>query len=234
MIPLEPLPKEQENRPAGACWCRIGVAGDRSCPALAEVGHCHNCPVFSDAGQALFQREAPPDYLQLWTRQLAEIETPAIADAVSLLIFRIGPEWLALKVASVVEVIAPRTIHRVPHRSNRLLLGLANIRGELQLCISLRDLLGIEVPQDPETQPSASADARPRMIVAQNASSCWVFPVDEVEGVHRIPSSSMENLPYTVQRSPRYYTQGLFMHRDRRVGALATDRLFQALEKTVR
>ncbi len=31
----------------GDCWNRIGVSGDRSCPELATVVHCHNCPVFS-------------------------------------------------------------------------------------------------------------------------------------------------------------------------------------------
>jgi chemotaxis-related protein WspD len=61
-----------------------------------------------------------------------------------------------------------------------------------------------------------------------------VFPVDEVEGVHRVPAGAMENLPHTVQRSPSYYSQALFSHGDKRVGMLSVPRLFQALEGTVR
>jgi chemotaxis-related protein WspD len=223
------------NRPAEACWSEIGVQGDHSCPKLAEAGHCRNCPVFSEAGQRLFEREATPEYLSEWTRQLAEVDSAAITDANSLLVFRIGPEWLALEASSVIEVISPRRIHRVPHRTNRLLLGLANIRGELQLCISLHELLGIEAPltgEMPETDPPAGP--KPRMIVAEHEQNRWVFPVDEVEGVHRIPADAMENLPYTVQRSARYYCQALFCRENKRVGALSTTRLFQALEKTVR
>ena len=33
------------------CWNRIGFCGDRSCPELAHVVHCHNCQVFSNAGR---------------------------------------------------------------------------------------------------------------------------------------------------------------------------------------
>ena len=40
------------------CWNRIGVRGDRSCPELARVIHCHNCPVFSRRRPALPRRPA--------------------------------------------------------------------------------------------------------------------------------------------------------------------------------
>ena len=32
-----------------ACWRRIGVAGDRTCPELAQHVHCRNCPVYAGA-----------------------------------------------------------------------------------------------------------------------------------------------------------------------------------------
>jgi chemotaxis-related protein WspD len=146
MMPAETDKPGLEKPPAEACWDRIGVRGDRRCVKLATAGHCRNCSVFSEAGQELFDREALPEYLDEWTRQLAAADSAAVADTVSWLLFRVGPEWLALEARCVVEVLSPRPIHRVPHRTNRLLLGLANIRGELQLCASLRELLGIEVP----------------------------------------------------------------------------------------
>jgi chemotaxis-related protein WspD len=224
-----------ETRPAEACWSRIGVQGDRSCPTLPEAVHCRNCGVFSEAGQRLFQREAPPEYLDEWTRQLAQSDTSAPSDSISLLVFRIGPEWLALEARWVIEVISPRRIHRVPHRTDRLLLGLANIRGELQLCISLQELLGIEpAPASPSPAAASPAGSRPRLIVAEHEQTRWVFPVDEVDGIHRIPSGAMENLPHTVARSAHYCSQALFCHDNKRVGALSASRLFQALERTVR
>jgi len=218
-----------------ACWRLIGVQGDRSCARLAEAVHCRNCPVFSDAGQKLFQREAPPQYRDEWTRQLAEIDEAAVAETLSLLVFRIGAEWLALDIRRVVEVVEPRSIHRVPNRTDRLLLGLANIRGELFLCVSLRELLGIDSPDGDATSDStSSARPRQRLLVAEHDRNRWVFPVDEAEGVLRIPTIAMEELPHTVQRSPRYYSQALFSHVGKRIGMLSETRLFEALERTIR
>jgi chemotaxis-related protein WspD len=229
-----------------ACWNRIGVQGDQSCPKLAEAIHCRNCAVFADAGQRLFQREAPPEYLEERTRQLAEVEEPAAADLQSLLVFRVGPEWLAIDARAVIEVVEPRTVHRVPHRTDRLLLGLVNIRGELHLCISLRELLGIEpaeqVARDcPDfrigengTVPFSATKPKQRLLVVALGADPWVFPVDEVEGVHRISAAAMEDLPHTVQKSSKYYSQAIFSHKDDRIGVLSESRLSQALEKIVR
>ena len=155
-----------ENRPADACWNRIGVQGDRSCPRLADAGQCGNCPVFSAAGQRLFDREATPEYLDEWTRQLAAADSTTVAESVSVLLFRIGQEWLAIEARSVVEVIPLRPIHRVPHRTNGFLLGLANIRGELQLCVSLEQGARHRGPADYRNagrrfiDPVAAADDR--------------------------------------------------------------------------
>lgn len=218
------------ERPAlDACWDRIGVQGDRSCPKLTEAIHCRNCPVFADAGQQLFQRAAPPEYLEEWTRQIADAGEAAATETVSLVIFRVGPEWLALDAHDVIEIVDPRPIHRVPHRTNRLFLGIANIRGELELCISLRELLGIEAPAAVEKDAAASQ----RLIVAEHNQSCWVFPVDEVEGVHRVPVNEMKGLPHTVEKSPRYYSRAIVSRDEKRIGVIAETRLFPALERTL-
>lgn len=53
------------------CWNQSGVEGDRSCPDLQTVGHCHNCPTYAAAGQSLLDREIPLDYLQGCTQMLS-------------------------------------------------------------------------------------------------------------------------------------------------------------------
>src|SRR4051812_49551856 len=103
------------------CWNRIGVAGDRTCPELETHIHCRNCPVFSAAARSFFERPAPGGYLAEWTRLLAEPEVPIEGDDVSLLLFRLGGEWLALGTRVVAEVTAPRPVHRIPHRSDQVL-----------------------------------------------------------------------------------------------------------------
>jgi chemotaxis-related protein WspD len=218
-----------------ACWSRIGVDGDRSCPKLPEAIHCRNCPVFSSAGQELLEREATPDYLAEWTRRLAEADNTVAAETLSLLIFRIGDEWLAIDARCVIEVVETHRIHVVPHRTDRLLLGLANIRGELQLCISLYELLGIDRGDETSLRGSvSSARPRERLLVAEQNQNRWAFPVDEVEGVQHIPVGAMKNLPHTLEKSPRFCSQAVFSHDDKRVGLLSETRLFQALERTVR
>lgn len=223
-----------DMRDSESCWRRIGVEGDRSCPRLAQSVHCRNCPVFSAAGQELLQCETPPEYLDYSTRQLANVEEGAATETFSLLIFRVGSEWLSLDARTIVEVVDPRPIHRIPHRTNRLLLGLANIRGELHLCLSLRELLDIDPTKSDATSGYASPmRSRQRLLVAEHGQERWVFPVDEVEGVHHVPAGAMESLPHTVQKSPRYYSQAIFSHDNKRVGMLSVSRLFQALQRTV-
>jgi chemotaxis-related protein WspD len=79
------------------CWNQIGVAGDGTCPELEKVIHCRNCPVYSAGGRHLPEREPPEDYLREWTRALAEEkDEDKAADTLSVLIFRLGQEWLAL------------------------------------------------------------------------------------------------------------------------------------------
>jgi chemotaxis-related protein WspD len=236
-----------------ACWNRIGVQGDRSCPKLAVAVHCRNCAVFSDAGQRLFLREAPPEYLDERTQQLAEVDQSDESDKQSLLVFRLGPEWLAIEAAAVTEVVEPRAVHRVPHRTDRLLMGLVNIRGELHLCVSLRELLTIEAAGEAGGSNGAQSVAGPtladplrgcpaiigtvpreRLLVTTLGGDAWVFPVDEVEGMHRVSAAAMEDLPHTLQKSPRYYSQALFRHKDARIGVLSPVRLARALENLVR
>ena len=134
------------------CWNRIGVRGDRSCPELASVIHCRNCPVFADAGRQFLDAPCPEGYLDEWTARLAAPLEEVDADCLSVLTFRLGEEWLALPVLVLVEVTPPRTVHRVPHRGG-LLQGLVNIRGELHLCVRLGQLLGLTTPAETKGHP---------------------------------------------------------------------------------
>jgi chemotaxis-related protein WspD len=236
-----------------ACWNRIGAMGDRSCPELAKSVHCRNCPVFITAGQQLFEREPSAEYLEECTRQLAEGVSDEVADTVAVVVFRLGEEWLAVDVGVVVEVAEPRAAHGIPHRSNELLTGIVNIRGELQLCISLHNLLGIAVAAEPTGRamegPSAAAgkaeadrtggagaeSARPtgRLLVVESRQQRWAFAVDEVAGVYRVGVDRMGNVPSTVANSLKRFSRAVFSWEGRSVGCLAEDRLFESLKGSI-
>lgn len=210
-----------------ACWNRIGVRGDRSCPELAKVTHCHNCPVFATAGRRFLDAPSPPDYIDEWTARLAPPDDVQAREEFSVLVFRLGDEWLALPVGVLVEVTRPRPPHRIPHRGG-LLAGVVNIRGELHLCVRFDLLLGIAA-----TEPE-SAKNNPRLIVIRRQSEGWAFAADEVDQVHRLPAQSVTPSAPTLSRTTAKLTRGVFSSGNRSVGLLDEARLFQAIQERVR
>ncbi len=228
--------------PAVDCWTHIGVWGDRTCDQLAEVVHCHNCPVFARAGRRFLDAPSPEGYLQEWTRRLAAPPEQQPGDLLGAVIFRLAEEWLALPVASLVEVTTPRRIHRVPGRGG-LLAGLVNIRGELHLCVHLDQVLGIARSQEagggsqeaggPASSLTPDArlliPARRRLLVVQRDGERWVFPVDEVDQVQRFSVGELTAPPATVSRALARLTSGLFHWRQRAIGLIDDARLFHAL-----
>jgi chemotaxis-related protein WspD len=213
--------------PTADCWNTIGVRGDRSCPKLVEVVHCHNCPVFAAAGRRFLDAPSPPGYLDERTALLAAPLEDATADHDSVLIFRVGDEWLALTVQVLVEVTAPKPVHRVPHRAG-LLAGLVNIRGELHLCARLGKMLGIN--DDQSDKPAAAA----RMLLVHRDADRWVFPVDAVDQVHRVPRATIGRPPATVGRAAAHLSRGVFPWGGKAVGLLDDGRLFDTLRAKVR
>jgi len=217
------------------CWRTIGVNGDRSCARLEELVHCHNCPVFADAGQTLLERVPPADYLAARTAQLAHEVDEQAAGSEAVVVFKVAEEWLALNVDAVVEVAPPRTIHRIPSRSNQIFEGIVNLRGELQLCVSLRTLLGIDPANAVGTglNRSRASEAKQRLLVCQQGGDRWACAVDEVVGVWRVRLDEFGNVPATIARGAKRLTNSVFEWNGNRVGRLAGDRLFAALRESI-
>jgi len=242
---------------AGECWNQIGTAGDRSCPELETHIHCRNCPVFASAARTFFDRPAPERYLAEWTQWLAgspvtvSLEAGASTalnnrDLISVVIFRLGREWMAFPTQAIAEVTVPRPIHRIPHRSNAILIGLVNLRGQLQLCISLHGLLGLESPQsssgqfyshglNTEREKTAVTGSSPtsglRLIVLRNRErlESWIFEADEVLGVYRLPRSQMRSVSSTLTNPEVSFSQAILSWEDRSVSFLDEQRVFAAL-----
>ncbi|ODG99464.1 histidine kinase [Nostoc sp. KVJ20] len=195
------------------CWNFIGIEGDRSCPQLATYTHCRNCPVYSTAGRHLLERSIPENYRHEWTQLLAKSrvsENSQISHAlrttqITVVIFRLQREWLALSAQIFKEISPPSVVHTLPHRSNQILRGLVSIRGELLLCISLSDLLNLEAA-DTAVQ-TLSPVVYSRMVVLEKADKTWVFGVDELYGVHRFHQDELQDPPKSLTQT---YTKGLF------------------------
>lgn len=203
-----------------ACWKRIGVYGSKDCPELSAHAHCHNCPVFSRNAALLLDRAMPGgDEDGLSTPLPAEVSGEA---AQSLMAFRLGEEWFALPTLSLDEIVGPRPVHSLPHRRNPALLGLVNVRGELVICVSLARLVLGDGAGDP---------AQGWIMVAHHEGGRFAFPVDEVAQTIACASGDQKPVPATLARSASSYTRGLVTWRDRTVGCLDAEALFDAFER---
>jgi chemotaxis-related protein WspD len=237
-LPPVTAPADREE-----CWRRIGVTGDRSCRELETYIHCRNCPVMADAARAFFDRLAPIGYLESWSGILEERGARRDLEVVSVLVFRLAEEWLALPTTVLVEVTKERRCHRVPHRTNGVLDGLVNIRGQLQLCVSVQRLLGIEGTAPGQKLPPADSiriddpDLRRLLVVerpGRHGPDRWVFPVDQVAGVIRVAQATLRAVPATVSQSGARFCQALFDWQGVMVGILDETRLLDGLNDRVR
>src|ERR1051325_6490730 len=126
------------------CWNTIGVEGNGTCRELVKFIHCRNCPVYSSAGRQLLDRPLPAEYRREQAEHYAQAKRFSQPSRLSVVLFRLGAEWLALPTSAFQEVAERRGLHTLPHRRRGLALGLVNVRGELLICASLARLLGLE------------------------------------------------------------------------------------------
>ncbi|MEX0167100.1 chemotaxis protein CheW [Pseudomonas brassicacearum] len=203
------------------CWNRIGVHGDKSCPLLVEHIHCRNCSVYSAAATRLLDRYAlPQDQRDL---SLAPADTDVVTR--SLLMFRLGEEWLGLTTRSLVEVAPLQPIHSLPHQRSRALLGVANVRGALVACLSLVELLDLE----PGATVVSGARVMPRMLIVAAKGGPVVVPVDEVDGIHAID----ERILASASQSTGKYTRGVLPFKGRSLRWLDEEQLLSAVARSL-
>lgn len=216
--------------PLDDCWNRIGVRGDASCPELVRYVHCRNCPVHAQAAAVLLGGTPPPGYLAAWTRHVAEPKPPEEPDSRSAFLFRLGAEWFALPASVLVEVAEPRPLHSLPHRRGGMVLGLANIRGELLVCVSLAHLLKLDTGQGGAGKVQHDVA---RLLVAVRESCRVAFPADEVHGIVRYHPRQLQALPGTLSKAVTPYATALLPWREQRVGCLDAALLFHTLSRSL-
>ena len=231
MAGVKELRNDQANIVIDDCWNRIGVWGNEKprCEKLEHVVHCINCKIYSGAGRLLLDRSADEEYIANWSEQLKNIKIKRHENEVSVVVFRIGDEWLALNARLFHEVVEMRVVHRVPHSKSAILRGLINIRGELQLCVSLGQLLGLEKRGRADSSQQSGAGAR--MVVIANGDDRYVFPVSEVQGIYRYASGDLHIVPTTAGQSMSNYLGGMLDLDGRHVGCLDEGLIFPALRR---
>jgi chemotaxis-related protein WspD len=207
------------------CWNRIGIRGDKSCPLLKDHIHCRNCAVYSAAATRLLDRYG----LQQEERELESGALHSEINTRSLLMFRLGEEWLGLATRCLVEVAPMQAIHSLPHQRSRALLGVANVRGALVACLSLVDLLGL----DGVSSVATGARIMPRMLIIAAHGGPVVVPVDEVDGIHAIDERLLEAASKSGNQANAKYTQGVLQFRGRSLRWLDEEQLLSAVTRSL-
>lgn len=185
----------------------------------------------------MLNRPLPEGYRDEWARHFASLDLTGEKQvreeqtARAALIFRLGEEWLALPTSCLEEVAAPRPIRTLPHRRNRIVCGLVNVRGELLICISLGELLGIEERKTGERNGRAAAVNR--MIVIGDEGRRVAFAVDEVHGIHRYHTADLSDVPATIGLGSSTFAAAVLSWRDHAVGCLDDRRLLAMIDRSI-
>lgn len=215
------------------CWREIGVSGDRSCPELDEHLHCRNCPTHAQIARKLLDRPLPPGYRDTWTEHFArrDEKAPEGEEIDSVLIFRIGEEWLGLPAAICREIAEPRPVHSLPHRRSEAVRGIVNVRGELLICVSLSALLGIGTATS--SRGAERIAVFPRLVVTGEETKHVAFEVDEVHGLHAYRAHERGAVPATVGRSAASVVATMIPWNGRAVGCLDATRLLDLIDRSI-
>jgi chemotaxis-related protein WspD len=250
------------------CWNRIGTRGDQSCPALEQWTRCLNCPVFERAAARLLdrpvsdatgdvavhvQRAAPPEQLgdapveavnARGSGNARSNESAQSSKTHSAVVFRVEDEWLALPTDALKQIEDLRPVHSLPHRRNRVVLGLVNVRGALTVAVSLGEMLrldrtaGAKAASNERAGMAAGAHASrsgryARMLVVAHDCEPVVFPVDEVHGVVRYAAGALKPVPDTLTRSSAAHAAGVLAWQGKTVGVLDAARVFASLTQSL-
>jgi chemotaxis-related protein WspD len=208
------------------CWNRIGIHGDRSCPLLVEHIHCRNCSVYSAAATRLLDRYA------LTVQDRAVEQSSLLAGEIktrSIMVFRLGEEWLGLPTRCLVEVANVQAVHSLPHQRSRALLGVANVRGALVACISLVELLGL----DAAAGLTPSERITPRMLILAADGGPVVVPVDEVDGIHAMEEHLLDAASAPGQHATARFTRGVLQWKSRSLRLLDEEQVLSAVNRSL-
>jgi chemotaxis-related protein WspD len=177
----------------------------------------------------LLDREVSEESLRESTAQVAAKKNVVVLGTKSVVIFRIGKEWLALSTEALQEIGERSSVRSLPGHRGGILSGLVNVRGELLVCVALEAVLGID--KDAE-KPAASKFSNGRMMICKRGNARLAFHVSEVYGLHRYHPRDLRSPPATLAKAEKgIYTLGVLPWNDRIVGCLDDELLFYTLNK---
>lgn len=202
------------------CWNKIGVSGDQSCAALEQHIHCRNCEAYSGAAQRNLQRAVDAGYREQWAGHFRQPAAQRAASDKSVLVFRVGREWLALPPRSIASVAPQAPLHRLPHRGGNGLLGIVNVGGKLTPSMSLGVLLGIDEQDGPATAGRGGRHTFARLLVMQWEGQPFALPVADLHGIVRYAEAGLAAPAATINKGLHRFLTGVLAQGEMKIGLL--------------
>jgi chemotaxis-related protein WspD len=147
----------------------------------------------------------------------------------SVLVFRLGAEWLALSTVLFDRIADVLPVHSLPHRRGALNAGLVTVGGDLVVHLSLATLLGVEAASAVPATDAAGRQVVPRLVVLSDEHGRLAFTADEVWGVYDHAADELRPAPSTLARSLVSYATAMLVVQGRQVGCLDGARVMSAL-----
>jgi len=208
------------------CWNSKGTWGNRSCEALATIPGCRECNVFRQAGRQLLERPAPEAYAAHWAKQIGQADQRQADKGSAVLICRLADEYFAFIASKIGEVMPSLPSHQIPHTRGSILKGMVSLRGELQLLVSLRQVLDIA------DEHEAAEDAW--MIKAWSGSETLIFSVSELCTVYRYQAAELKPAPATLSAAMAALTTGILQWNGHAVALLNASILYEQMIRGLR
>ena len=147
----------------------------------------------------------------------------------SVLVFRIGAEWLAFPTSLLDRVADLSPVHSLPHRRSGATAGLVNVGGDLVVHVSLAGLLGVSVAAGLSGLEESRRRMVRRLVVLVDARGRLATTVDEVLGIHHYDQERLRPVPPTLARAESSFTTAMLDVEGRTVGCLDAVRVMDAL-----
>jgi chemotaxis-related protein WspD len=151
----------------------------------------------------------------------------------SVLVFRLGSEWLALPTALFDRVADVQAVHTLPHRRAGMAAGLVTVGGDLVVHLSLAALLGVGTEGATPAGTSPRHEVVRRLIVLTDQRGRLAITADEVWGVCRYHAAQLRPPPSTLARALVSYTISMLDVEGRMVGVLDGPRVLDALSRAL-
>ena len=147
----------------------------------------------------------------------------------SLVVFRLGGEWLGLPTSLLDRVADVPAVHTLPHRRSGATAGLVNVGGDLVVHVSLAGLLGIAAAPASDVAGDARRRVVQRLLVLTDVRGKLATTVDEVLGIHHHDDTLLRPVPPTLARAASSYTRAMLIVDGHMVGCLDGVRVMRAL-----